>query len=481
MMKKIRNLLKSSIFIFLYFAGMLLPAQAADKNSFLDKPEWAFDAYIQSEYAYQTEGSNKWFKCRNVLNLELSCDFSPSWKAFVQTRFVYDAAFDFGDRGITGRKNMADNFSDDRAWYDYEPIIREGWIEFSSAKFEARIGKQLVTWGTADGFRLMDVVHTFNYRELLKPNDEDFKIPREIVNLNFYFTPDSSVQVLIIPRFIESFNPPVGHPWSFNVSRAIADFIGAMAPLGVRFDYDMPSTRWKDFTYGVRWRSRIERLNLDYTLNWLYTWDEFSVMVPNGPPIPGIGLPSAWKFRHDRLQLFGGTFSYSIPGFGSEKILQGSILRGEIAYTKSDDFTNIFFQVEEKDHLDFLFGFDKYFPLKIGPDNSEWWFSTQLKWTYLMDEGKFNYLGAGLDQLDKWQMGYSLLIATDWWGEKLKLSWLSVGFDDGGLRSWPKFIWEFSDNLRVNVGYYYIRGPRTDLLGEFNDNDSIEVLWKYSF
>ena len=103
MIKVINNLLMVSIFIVLYLVATTLPVHA------YDPPEkFTFDGYLQAEYAYNTRDSNRWFKCRNVLNLEFSYDFSPSWKGFVQTRFVYDAAFDFADsRGIKGRKNMA--------------------------------------------------------------------------------------------------------------------------------------------------------------------------------------------------------------------------------------------------------------------------------------------------------------------------------------------------------------------------------------
>ncbi|MBW1678987.1 MAG: hypothetical protein JRJ08_02395 [Deltaproteobacteria bacterium] len=471
MMKRIKNLLKASVFIFLCFAVMPLPVHAFDWEKL------TFDGYILNESAYQTEESNKWFKCRNVLNLEFTYDFSPALRTFVQIRPIYDAAFDFGDRGIKGRKNMQKNW-EDRASYDYDPLIREAWIEFASDKVEMRLGKQLVTWGTSDGFRLMDVVHSFNYRDLLKPADEDYKIPNWMVNLNYYFNPETGIQLLIVPRYIPSFSaPPVGHPWSFNVSGAIGNFIGAMAPLGVTFTDEEPATNWKNCTYGFRFRSRIESLDLDYTFNYLYTWDEFKVMVPDGPPIPGVGLPSAWKFRTDRLQIFGGTFSYR-----TTRLIPDTIIRGEFAYVKDDNFTNVNFVVEEQDHFDFLFGFDRYVGFfNFGPDKSDWWVSAQIKSSYLIDEGDYDYLNAGLAPIDRWETLWTLLITTDWYAEKLKLNLLFIGTDDGGLRTFPKFTWEFTNKLRATLGYYFIRGDRSDFLGEFHDNDTIEMVWKYSF
>jgi hypothetical protein len=66
-------------------------------------------------------------------------------------------------------------------------------------------------------------------------------------------------------------------------------------------------------------------------------------------------------------------------------------------------------------------------------------------------------------------------------GDRLQLFWLSVGFDDGGFRSYPKLTWIFSDDLKVTLGYYYIRGDKTDLIGKFKNNDTVELHWKYSF
>lgn len=89
--------------------------------------------------------------------------------------------------------------------------------------------------------------------------------------------------------------------------------------------------------------------------------------------------------------------------------------------------------------------------------------------------------GGSLDILDRYQMGYSLLMLTSWMADRLQLNWLSVGFDDGGFRTLPKLTWVFSDNIKATLGYYYIRGPKTDLIGEFHNNDTIELHWKFSF
>lgn len=488
-----RRVLEGTLILIFYLAVTVLPAQAYQWCNF------TLDGYLLNETAFAPNNQyhtgdgmtfyshkSNFQKIRNVLNLELSYQFTKDIKGFVQVRPVYDAAFSLGgDRGIEGRRNMDNNWSDE-AWYDYEPLIREGWLELQAGRFYARIGKQLVTWGTADGFRLMDAVNTFNYRDFIKPADEDYKIPNAMLNLKYRVAEKTDLQFLIIPRFIHSYLPEIRHPYAFNVSYAFANFERALGPAGLRFRYDDPSTSWGDASYGVRLSSSIPKINLDYTLNWLRSYDQFPILVPemdHGLIDLGGGtwFPRDWKYMHNRQNIWGGTFSYNIPGIGPKQFLQGSILRGEFAYIRKAAFTNIHYAVEEQDTVNFLVGFDKYFPWRIGPNNRDWWVSAQFKCTHIVSQGDFEYLGAGLDLLDRWQTGYSLLIMTDWLANRLSLYWLTVGFDDGGLWTFPKLTWEFTDKLRGTVGYYYIKGHRTDLIGEFRDNDTIEMAWKYSF
>ena len=492
----IRGVLQGTLMLIFFLAVTVVPAQAYQWGKF------TFDGYILNEtafafnnQAYTGDGltfyshKSNFQKIRNVMNLELGYQFSKNIKGFVQVRPVYDAAFDCGERGIEGRKNLDNNWSEE-AWYDYEPIIREAWVEFQAGRLYGRIGKQLVTWGTADGFRLMDAVNTFNYRDFIKPADEDYKIPNAMINLKYRVAEKTNLQLLMIPRFIHSWLPEIRHPYSFNVSSAFANFERALGPAGLRFRYDDPSTSWKDASYGVRLASHIQKINLDYTLNWLKSYDQFPILVPEMQKGlidlgGGTWFPRNWKYMHNRLNLWGGTFAYNIPQFclfgKSIDLLYGSILRGEFAYIHKQAFTNVLYAVEMRDTINFLFGFDRYYAWRIGPGNRDWWLSAQLKWTKIKGKDDYDYLGAGLDRIDRWQMGYSLLIMTDWLANRLSLYWLTVGFDDGGMWTFPKLTYEFTDKLRGTIGYYYIKGHRTDLIGEFRDNDTIEMAWKYSF
>lgn len=456
------------------FAILLLLVEAS--SALAQEQKFKVGGWFQQEYAYQTVEANKWYKLRNVLNLELIANISPHLRGFVQIRPVWDGAYDIDDRGVEGRKNIQHNlFNDDRAWWNYEPFFREYWLELTCGKFETRIGQQLVTWGTSDGFRLMDIVNTNNYRDFIKPADEDYKIPNFMLNLNYYLTRESGVQFLIIPRFIESNLPPAENPWGFNVSKALAETEATLKPLGVDFDYDRPDVTPDDYTWGARWSSMIEAIDLNYTINWLYTWDEFPILVPSSTTlIPGVGVPDEFTYKHERVQIFGGTFSYA-----TKTIVPSTIIRGEFIYSKDDTFTTTDLTTTEVDHIDWLIGLDKYFPFRLGPDNSDWWVSAQVNNVYLLDYD--DYLGGGLDVLDRYQLGYSLLITTDWLGERLALSWLTVGFDDGDYYTFPKLTWVFSDRVKATLGYFFIAGNKDSLIGEFEDNDTIELYWQFNF
>jgi hypothetical protein len=475
MKKKNKSISKIICFLVMCLTVGVLSAHAMPPMG-----NFKLDGYLLNESAFMTS-EHKWQKIRNVLNVNLTYQFSENARAFLQVRPIYDAAFSVGaDRGIMGRHNMDFNWHDE-AWYDYEPIIREGWVEFQTGNFYARIGKQLVTWGTADGFRLMDQINTLNYRDFIKPADQDYKIPNAMLNLNYRFNTTTSLQFLIIPRFIHALLPPVKHPYAFNVSYAFADFENAMKGLSIPVKYDNPATSWGDASYGLRLASRIEKINLDYTLNWLKSYDSLPVLVPNGPIIPGLGLPEEWKYMHNRLNMWGATFSYNIPGLTCKQFLQGDVLRGEFAYIRKAAFTNTAFAVEKKDTVNFLIGYDKYFPWRIGPSNRDWWFSAQYKAVYLCGTGALPYLNGALGEVGRWENQYTLLVMTDWLANRLSLYWLTVGTEHAGVWTFPQFTWEFTDKFRGTLGYYYVTGPRTDIVGEYRDNDTVEFRLKYDF
>ena len=61
--------------------------------------------------------------------------------------------------------------------------IREAYIDMSGGDWEARIGKQQVVWGTADGMKLLDIINPTDYAEMAQDQMEDSRLPVWAINV----------------------------------------------------------------------------------------------------------------------------------------------------------------------------------------------------------------------------------------------------------------------------------------------------------
>ena len=61
--------------------------------------------------------------------------------------------------------------------------VRELYTDISGGDWDARIGKQQIVWGTADGMKLLDIINPTDYAEMAQDQMEDSRIPVWAVNL----------------------------------------------------------------------------------------------------------------------------------------------------------------------------------------------------------------------------------------------------------------------------------------------------------
>ncbi|MCS5589723.1 MAG: hypothetical protein NZ824_07115 [Candidatus Thioglobus sp.] len=67
--------------------------------------------------------------------------------------------------------------------YTQNANLREMYVDINGGAFDARIGKQQVVWGTADGMKLLDMINPTDYAEMAQDQMEDSRIPVWAVNL----------------------------------------------------------------------------------------------------------------------------------------------------------------------------------------------------------------------------------------------------------------------------------------------------------
>lgn len=77
------------------------------------------------------------------------------------------------------------------AWdTQWDQIVRELYVTYTTDKFLFRAGKQQIGWGEADGLRLMDVINPLDARRMFQFYDtegyEEVRIPKLIIKTEFY-------------------------------------------------------------------------------------------------------------------------------------------------------------------------------------------------------------------------------------------------------------------------------------------------------
>lgn len=464
--------------------------------------------YIKNEtYIRIGHGPDRIMSFRNLLNLELDYKLpSAPVRFFLQLRPVYDAVFDMENSGTGGGGGrLRDHFQSNRD--DWEPLVREAWIEFYWGNFEGRLGRQLVSWGRSDGIYLLDMIHPFNFRNFSVFEEEDTKIPLWMVNLSYWVKPNNGLQFLFIPRYVPSHTPFNGHDWAPGVIKTIDDFyadplyyftgIRGLSPLfgrSIPVKKEEPSVTWKNADIGIKWAGLWK--GITYSLNYFWTWDD----NPNG-----YFDPISWSAisRPDRISVFGGSFDYQWAKFLG--LLENLVTRGEMAFIKNDVFVELIngeFVNKEKDHIDFMLGFDKNFLVDwnlsiqfqqswiINPShwkNSYFGLATQLK--ALHPTGLTDPYGLPIVYpewtgfMDAVESMFSFYLLKDFLPSKIfhTETFLLWDPDDGDWWLRLKYKYDFSDSIYLTVGFNFYWGNRNDLFGEFNKNDSCFWELKYTF
>jgi hypothetical protein len=203
---------------------------------------------------------------------------------------VYDAVYD-----VEEELDLKDK-DDYQAYID----LREAVIDLSFEKVDLHLGQQQVVWGKTDGIRVTDVVNPLDLRDTASTEFLDQRIPLWMANIEYYFTPDFSLQTLIIPemRFNELPSPQFPDGVILKATKE-------------------PEVNVENTEYGLKFTGYLK--GWDFTFNYLYSWDDVPVFKKTFDAETGALTISP---EHERLHIVGGTFA---------TVLWDGVLRGELA------------------------------------------------------------------------------------------------------------------------------------------------------
>ncbi len=418
-------------------------AQDEESESIFMKFTDTFDGYLKNATAVRLDELDRFTKIENSFQLSYSRSFSDYLGLTVTTLAVYDAVYDVED------EIEAEDEDEYRAYLD----LREAFVDLTFEKFDLRLGKQQVIWGTTDGFRVLDVVNPLDYKEFSLSEFLDSRIPLWMAKFEYYLTLDFSLQALIIPemQFVEL--AKAGSEYALNNLVSI--------PSGIQLiidDIEEPDESFENTEYGLKFIGFYE--GWDFTFNYLYTWDDVPVVKQT---LDATTATLTISPEHERLHIVGGSVA---------NVFLDAVVRGELAvnigkYFSVDDpaVTNM---VTKKTLLSYALAFERDMA-----DIS--WLLQFLQETLLdYDDAMTN------DEVDT---KVTLRGAKTFMNETLEVVLSTLyGVNEAEFLIRPSVKYDMTDSIKIKVGVDLFEGGDEDtLFGQFDDKDRVYAELKYSF
>ena len=382
--------MKHLLTIAIIFCCIPRPAAAQDEDSLRVDVKGFVDTY----HALRTEAPNDWMSSRTRVRGEVRLEKGCAG-AFVSANLIHNAILK------------------DRSGFQ----LREAYAYYSDDHWDARAGRQIITWGVADGLRLTDIISPMDYTEFLAQDYDDIRIPVGGLRLR-YSREKWSFEAVAVP-VSSFFELPTDdkNPWSVSP-----------IPIG-----DEPSPRLYNMEYGGRLSFFLS--GIDFSLSALHTWNKMPVFCD------GIG-------QYQRMTMLGADCSIPAGKF---------VIRGEFA-----------------EYLDELqtFGRAASSNMLLGVDwyaGNDWSLSAQYAHKYIAGGDNRNS-GLATFRISKDLLHNTLSIQ----------SFAYIDVTNGSIFNRLSADYALNDQLHATLGYDFFHADRGQFV-VYDKNSEVFVKLKYSF
>jgi len=248
------------------FTAARLPAQ--------DVLDVSVKGFVDTYHAVRTEAPGDWMSSRTRARGELRLE-KEGGGVFLSSNLIYNAIV----KDLSGFQ------------------IREAYAYWGNPNWDIRAGRQIITWGVADGLRVTDLISPMDYTEFLAQDYDDIRIPVGALRVR-YLHNNWALEAVAVP-VAEFFKLPTdpANPWC----------VGNLPP------EVKPEPVLRNMEYGGRFSCFLG--GIDFSLMTLRTWSKM-------PELTGDHL------GYHRMTVIGGDISVPIGNF---------VLRGEIADNINDN------------------------------------------------------------------------------------------------------------------------------------------------
>lgn len=393
---------------------------------------FALSAHAQDELSLQLNGFVDTYHA-----LQLS---SPYKIMSSRTRLRLEMRANYGEASLFSSVNLAYNGIIDE---QTGAFLREAYLDYAGKYLEVKAGRQIITWGVADGLRITDLISPMDYTEFMANDYDDIRVPVNAINLK-YPGESFSAELVFVP-VPEYFVMPSGedNPWTMPLPpNASMDLSGT------------PEKHIKNSEVGTRLRFFLE--NLDFSFTALRTFNKSPVTITDYDPKAGSVLI---KGLYKPMYVLGGDFSIPVGEF---------VVRGEMAgYFGEPIALNDSRRYRLRKTFNALLGLDWY-----AGDN--WTFMVQYMHKVIMDYRR----ELGMEQNTSM---VTARVSKELLNNTLKLSVYGMyDIDNVSFYIRPAADYLLNDQITVSLGSD-ILGGRRGTFKTYNKNTQIWVKGKYFF
>jgi len=375
---------------------------------------------------------------------------------------------------------------------NYWQILHELHVTWKPENFLFRVGKQILSWGEMDGFRIMDQINPADFRRGFADVEfENNLIPIWLVKSEWYpktnisWLQDLALEFTFNPNadFISDLNPLFGNDdggiWNPFVRTFDPTLPFGEGYLGSAYYTTDKPPRWSSSGFEYAFRTKAVINDFILTLNYFYGIDNspvFKFRYDQFNPDRDISVASNGRLlfhfpidtEFKRLHFAGLTLSRDIPFLASSAL--GGVapifrFEGFYAFDTTFETNTIPDEWKKSDEIRAGLGFDWKIKVPFINDKANIFISPQVYYRRIMDYKESPGVDAWTDaqqnfvEKDNWQT--SLFMSTPYLNAKLTPSffWLhDFAWDSNFYRAQVTYDW--SSSWRISGGYVWLSGNK---------------------
>ncbi len=366
-------------------------------------------------------------------DLQLDFMLPKEWKLRLSGTGYYDSIYH-----INGRDDYPDDFLDE---YESELEIFEAYIQGSlTSRLDLKMGRQIINWGYADSFRVVDVLNPMDLRLPGTQEIEDLRLPRAMTALDYYFGDWSLSGILVHERRFSKV-PVYG-----------SDFYPVDIPAPPSDDPD----RWGWDEYGV---SLVGALSgLDLSLRYAHVYEDQQILEIDPDT-------SQLTLVREMIDMIGGGIQGTVGSW---------LFKGEAAYVP--DFKTTFPSEQDTGRIDGLIGIEYY-----GFSNNQ---TVAMEAVHRHIIGWEPILEGEPENLRRDRTDLALRYTAMFLNERLDFTLLGILFGvadgDGGMYR-ASLEFEYTDSISMLADLIIYQGGEDPVFDIIRNNDRFALRVQYHF